>query len=187
VPSVTLAVNPDIPSVASTGGTLAGNFFGAAIGSICGQPDFETISGLVTGTVSPGGGTTLVLHAITGAVASGVARIVNGGSLNGSYGYQLSFTPFPAATLGTMNFDGAGNVTGSLTSTSQGGAINFGAFTGTYSINSDNTGTINLVQPSGQPGATFAFVLTDGGSQLLLLRTDTTPQFDVAYGTARLQ
>jgi len=181
VPTLTVALNGD-------GSSVHGNFFAAVFGTICGQPDFETLSGLVTGTINPNGATSVVLHG-NGSVSSGIARAAQaGGSLNGSYGLQLNFQPFPAGVVGVMKFDGAGNVSVSLTAV---GVPNTGpvtsTFTGTYSLNPDGSGTIDLQAPSGQPGPSYSFVLTDGGSQLLLLRTDANPVFDVAFGTARLQ
>jgi hypothetical protein len=62
-----------------------------------------------------------------------------------------------------------------------------GTSNGTYAVNPDGTGTIALTQANGQPGPTFAFVITDGGSQLLLLRTTINTSSSVAFGTARLQ
>jgi hypothetical protein len=181
VPTLTIALN-------GGGSNVHGNFFAAVFGTICGQPDFETLSGLVTGTLSPSGATSLILHG-TGAVISGIGRAAQAGaSLNGSYGLQLNFSPFPAGAVGVMKFDGAGNVSVSLTAVG-GGNSTPGASTlsGTYSINPDGSGTINLKAPSGQAGPAYSFVITDGGSQLLLLRTDANPLFNVAFGTARLQ
>jgi hypothetical protein len=178
VPTLTIALN---------GG--AGNFLAAVFGTVCGNPDFETLSGLVTGTVGPGGATNLILHG-TGFVINGIARAAAGGSSpNGSYGFQLNYSPFPAGTVGVMKFDGAGNVAVSLTSAGGGNSsATTATLTGTYSINSDGSGTIDLKTASGQAaGPAFAFAITDGGSQLLLLRTDNNTAFDVAFGTARLQ
>jgi hypothetical protein len=142
---------------------------------------------LVTGTVNPSGATNLVLHG-TGAVISGIGRAAQaGGSLNGSYGLQLNFAPFPAGAVGVMKFDGAGNVSISLTAVGPNSTPAVSTLSGTYSINPDGSGTINLKAPSGQPGPVYSFVITDGGSQLLLLRTDANPVFNVAFGTARLQ
>ena len=121
---------------------------------------------------------------------NGIARsAARGGSLNGSYGFQLNYSPFPGGTIGVMKFDGAGNVAVSLTSVGGGNSSPAAAtFAGTYSINSDGSGTINLRAASGQSaGPAFAFVITDGGSQLLLLRTDSNPGFNVSFGIARLQ
>jgi hypothetical protein len=166
----------------------SGNFLAGVIGDLCGQADFETVSGLVYTNLGPGGEINRVIHAVNGGVANGVARAASGGSLSGSYGVQLNFSPFPLGTVGVMTFDGAGNVNVSLKNVGgANGGINSLTFTGTYSINPDGSGTINLQNPNGQAGPTFAIVVTDGGSGFLLLRTDNNPGFDVAFGTARLQ
>jgi hypothetical protein len=177
VRTVTLAVNNG-----------SGNFFASVDGILCGQGDFETLSGLVTTSFGAGGAITLVLHG-PGYLIGGIARVAGGGSLNGSYGFQLNYSPFPAGAVGVMKFDGAGNVAASLTSVGGGNSSAATAtLTGAYSINSDGSGTINFKAASGQgAGPQFAFVITDGGSQLLLLRTDNNTAFDVAFGTARLQ
>src|SRR5262249_5744842 len=108
--------------------------------------------------------------------------------LNGSYAVQINYEPFPAGTVGLMKFDGAGNVAASFTSIlSGGGGPGTATFSGTYNMNPDGSGAITLKDASGQSGPAFSFVLTDGGSQLLLMRTDNNARFDVAFGTARLQ
>jgi len=143
-----------------------------------------------SGDVSAGGATSLVLHRF-GDVLGGIARAGQTGSLSGAYGFQLDYSPFPAGTVGVMNFDGAGNVAVSVTSA---GGIDSSqrpvssALNGTYSIKSDGTGTINLKPAAGQSAnLTFAFVTTDGGSGLLLLQTSLAARGDVAFGTGRLQ
>ena len=151
----------------------------------------NTVSGLVTGTVSPAGATTLVLPG-PGTVISGTARLAQAGaSLNGSYGFQLEHSPFPGATIGLMQFDGAGNVTASIHEASL-GANGTTALPCTYSLNPDGTGAIDLkFTPAGLPLTfqSFSFVMTDGGSQLLLLQTSgaSQPFDDSVFGTARLQ
>ena len=79
------------------------------------------------------------------------------------------------------------------------GANGTTTYTGTSSLNPDGTGAINLkfrdgqiayerIATGGEPsGPTFSFVMTDGGSQLLLLRTDGNATFDSVFGTAQLQ
>ena len=62
-----------------------------------------------------------------------------------------------------------------------------GTRNGTYTINSDGTGTIALLQPNGQPGPMFSFVATDGGAQLLLVQTNNSASRSVSVGTARAQ
>jgi hypothetical protein len=127
------------------------------------------------------GGTTMI---------GGVARAAHAGSLKGSYGLQFTNSPSPAGTVGVASFDGAGNVAESLTfvglsGTSGQPSIFTGTNTGTYSINPDGSGTFNLTAASGN-SQTYAFVITDGGSGLLLLQTNRSGD-GVSFGTARLQ
>jgi len=62
-----------------------------------------------------------------------------------------------------------------------------GTQTGTYSVNPDGSGTISLAptQPGGN-GQTYALVITDGGSGLLLLQTNRAGN-GVSFGTGRRQ
>ena len=182
------ASTPTLTLVVNGAGNVHGNFLASVFGTVCGQPDFETLSGLVTGTVNPSGATSLVVHG-TGAAISGTARSAGGSSLNGSYGFQFHYSPFPAGSVGIAKFDGAGNVTVALTAIGAGlpAAQSF-PLAGTYTINPDGSGTIALKNAASQATATtFAFVITDSGSQLLLLRTDNNAGFDEQFGTARLQ
>ena len=126
------------------------------------------------------GGTTMV---------SGVARAAYAGPVKGSYGYQFTNSPIPAGIVGVASFDGAGNVASSLTFVGLSGAggqpsLFSGTQTGTYSINPDGSGAFTV---SGQSGTqTYAFVMTDGGSGVLLLQTNRAGN-GVSFGTARLQ
>lgn len=192
VPALTVALNPDIPYLATNGGGgVSGNFLLAVFINGCGNADFETRNGLVTGNVSPGGATSLNLHASPGVI-SGIARAVGSGSLSGSYGFQLNSSPFPAGTIGVVNFDGAGKVAVSLTSVGEKGggqsSVSTANLSGTYSVKPDGSGTINLPAAPGQSAnATFAFTITDGGSGLLLLQTSGAPGGNLVFGTARQQ
>lgn len=91
-----------------------------------------------------------------------------------------------------VTFDGTGNATLSFTSVGVGNdpsqpPESSGPLTGTYSINPDGSGTINLAAAAGQSGnSTYAFVIIESGSGLLLMLTDGTGH-DVSFGTARLQ
>jgi hypothetical protein len=177
--------NANVPVLTLVVNNRVGNFLVSAGGRVCGQLQVVNLSGLVFPNAAPG---SMVLHAVSGAVFSGTARVAAGTSLNGSYGVQFNYSPFPFGTVGAVTFDGAGNLTGSSTNvgnTLSGPASN--SFLGTYSINADGSGTIITKNAAGQAGPAFSFVITDGGSQLLLLRTDANPGFNVAWGTARLQ
>jgi hypothetical protein len=146
------------------------------------------LSGAAYGGVSSNGASLTLLR--NGDVFTGIARAAAvGQSLNGSYGYQSSFAPFPRGEVGVLTFDGAGNVTSTGTSVADGSARGSGqpvltgaGGTGTYSVNPDGTGTVQL-----QGSGTLAFVITDGGSGILFLRLHTTNENDLQFGTARLQ
>ena len=134
-----------------------------------------------------GGGCDLV-----GTSFSGIARAGQAGSLNGSYGFQFNNSPYAGGSLGVAKFDGAGNVSVSLTFIGAGDSngvtsVFMGTQTGTYSINPDGSGTLNFPAVPGQSQSqTYAFVVTDGGSALLVLQTDRSGN-GVSFGPARLQ
>ena len=117
--------------------------------------------------------------------------------LKGSYGFLLTQESaggdMPGALLGVATFDGAGNVTSSLTqvqvdgnpqaTTVQSGQS--GQTSGTYTVNPDGTGTMTFPGNGGTP-TTIAFVLTDGGSVALVLPTGGFGNH-LLTGTARKQ
>jgi hypothetical protein len=118
-------------------------------------------------------------------------------SLSGSFGYLLNFYTVDAsgglALLGVMNFDGAGNVTGSYTARSNGGhPQGTGTFTGTYSTAPNGVGvkpgSITLAIDIGWI-LSFDMVVTDGGQGLQLVLTDCSggcdPAGAVISGVAR--
>ena len=183
VVGMTIVINPT-----SIPGAWSGNYFFGANGALCGSGPFATRTGLVTGSIDSAGAVSLVLHDASADAINAIGRVMKGGDLNGSYAVQIKYEPFPAGTVGTMKFDGAGNVSASLTSVASGASGPATAtLSGTYSLNPDGSGSITLKDASDRPGPAFAFALTDGGSQLLLLRTDNNAGFDVGFGTARLQ
>jgi hypothetical protein len=91
----------------------------------------------------------------------------------------------PFALVGTFTFDGNGNVTGAATS-SQNGNIGQGTQTGTYTVNSDCTGTI-IVQGSGGHSSHYSFVIDDNGNGFQYICTDSNPISIVYTGVARRQ
>jgi len=116
-------------------------------------------------------------------------------TLTGSYGFTATVpysggTIDPAAVVGVIKFDGAGNLTGSETVVSPDSdpkATSVKAqtlsFNGTYTLNADGTGTMNIQSPGGP--ATQAFVLTDGGTVAQFVETSGV-NF-IVVGTARKQ
>jgi hypothetical protein len=130
---------------------------------------------------------------IGGAVLSGIARSGPIGSLIGSYGFQFNISPNASASLGVARVDGAGNVTLSLTfigssdSSGQPTPAISATQSGTYSSNPDGTGTINLAAAPGISNSqTYAFVIIDGGSGILVIQTNRAGN-GVLSGIARLQ
>ena len=116
--------------------------------------------------------------------------------LSGSYGFTLTQTwdggDLPGALMGVLSFDGAGTFTGSATnvqvvSNPTASAPNSQSFplAGTYTLNADGTGTITAPGNNGPP-TTIPFVVTDGGSGLILLATGGFGNH-LLSGTARKQ
>lgn len=176
VPTVTAAVHEGV--------FTSGNFLMAISFTACEMFDFETASGLATGGPTANG-YNLILRA-TGFLIQGSARATGNSSAppNGSYGFQFTGFPFPAAALGVLNFDGLGNLSASF---SNAGVA--ATFTGTYATKPDGTGTINLKGVTNPAASSvWSFVTADGGSTLLVLRVDGGANGgDVVLGTARLQ
>ena len=174
-------------------GTLSGTYSNNpdGTGAITLNPDSGGSLGLVMVIADGGQSMQLAVTSSNGvdmsnSAAGGLARAAAPVTLSGSFAFELNNSPIPAVTVGVATFDGAGNATVSFTSAGPGGnnpqpQVSNGNITGTYSVNADGSGTVNL----GSNG-TFAFVITDGGSGLLLLRTNGTTN-SVSTGTARLQ
>ena len=102
------------------------------------------------------------------------------GSLSGRFAFIIQgtqFTPLPAiqaATVGALNFDGQGGLTGADVA-SFSGQIVPRSFRGIYSVNPDCTATASLTIATGFPvGATFNFaiVLVDRGDEAIFIQTD---------------
>jgi hypothetical protein len=96
-------------------------------------------------------------------------------SLSGSFGFLLNHSG-GLAVLGVMNFDGAGNVTGTYTARSNGGhPQSTGTFTGTYSSMPNGVGlkpgSIIIALDMGTT-VSLDMVITDGGQGLQLVATN---------------
>ena len=94
----------------------------------------------------------------------------------------------PVAFVGTFNFDGYGNVTGATTGSSFGN-IGKGTQTGTYTVNSDCTGTITVKGVNSGNASHYSFVIDDNGDGFEYICTDTNPPtFLIVYsGVAKRQ
>jgi hypothetical protein len=105
--------------------------------------------------------------------------------LSGSFGFLLNSSVAQTSTdnggtaiLGVMKFDGAGNVTGSYNVQLGNQPGPAGAFTGTYSTNTDGTGSVTLALDAGI-SITFAMIITDGGQGLQFVATGCTDSCDL--------
>ena len=76
----------------------------------------------------------------------------------------------PAAAVGQATLDGKGNISGTGTF-SLDGSILTGSISGTYTENSNCTGTA-AITPQGFSTLNFDFVVVNGGKELLLIETD---------------
>jgi hypothetical protein len=112
----------------------------------------------------------LLLLAVTGFAQSGT-------SINGSYAFLAtakqsdSFGDSGGAILSILNFDGAGNISGTAvlkvrTGEPQNGDTGTGAVQGTYTSNSDGTGNVALDFTDFGFSAKLAMVVTNGGKTI---------------------
>lgn len=94
-------------------------------------------------------------------------------TLNGSYGDTISGTIVglgPIAAIGVTNFDGHGHFTGTDTVNINGSGGISESSTGTYTVNSDCTGTTVQTFPDGRVVST-SFVIVKNGTEFLFLNT----------------
>lgn len=100
------------------------------------------------------------------------------GALKGSYGFQGAgfFNPDslppslptgPASGVGVVTFDGAGNISATLTQSFNGTIIPRVTLPGSYTVNADCTGSGRFVT-----GVQFDFVSAAGGSELYFVFTN---------------
>jgi hypothetical protein len=100
------------------------------------------------------------------------------GKLSGSYGFKMDGANGPAhfAAVGVQTFDGHGNFSTVNTISIDGNVIPGIAFTGTYTVNADCTGsgTANF-----GPGSTSVvnFVIVDSGKQIYTISADPGSTF----------
>jgi hypothetical protein len=171
-----------IPSITAVMKNTSGNFIMPVLTSACGGDDATNYSGLANLNFTQNG-ISLVLH-LTGYFITGSARFITGGSPNGSYGIQLIGEPFPTTGVEIMTFDGSGGIKTSLLGPA--GTTNF---TGTYTTNSDGSGTITLI-PDSNPSAapvTFAYVAADASTIYVLRTSGGGSGGDVISGVGHLQ
>jgi hypothetical protein len=116
-------------------------------------------------------------------VAEGSPTCTNAG-LKGGFGFQttgifLAGAPVtgPVAFVGALSFSvnssGDGVLSGRVAGSEDGTIFTFteAPVTGSYSVNSDCTGTATIT-PEGQSALNFNFVVVDGGKEMLAIETD---------------
>jgi len=127
------------------------------------------------------------VFAMTIAVGSASAAVCSNASLNGVVGYitagVLTGVGTSAASMGQVTYDGKGSFTATGTN-SVDGAIAPVSFSGTYSIESNCTGSVTITSPN---HATYNIVLDDMRKGYQLIETDgvyIASGFGIPQGTA---
>jgi len=120
----------------------------------------------------------LFVLAVVVTTRSTVYAQCSNATLTGSYGFKGDGfgthnghgNAIPFAQVGVVTFDGAGNASFTLTQVfnSEGGGF-FEAIPGTYTVNSDCTGTIAIEDF----GLHFYMVTVGGGAELFAIQTET--------------
>ena len=93
--------------------------------------------------------------------------------MKGSYGDTISGTIVgfgPIAAIGVTNFDGNGHFTGTDTVNINGSGGISESSTGTYTVNSDCTGTTVQTFPDGRV-VSASFVIVNNGKEFLFVNT----------------
>jgi hypothetical protein len=154
--------------------TVAGDFAGLSFDfTIVPGTDGSEFSLIVTnsGTVETGDAHRIPDEECTDATVQGIYRLH-------AHGYLLGTGP--SASVGIRIVDGAGNLSGHDT-VSTNGLIQPRDVLSTYNVNSDCTGTQTWTD-----GRTFDWVIVAGGTQVFFIRTDH-PGIMIASGTFKKQ
>lgn len=100
---------------------------------------------------------------------SAQAQTLTSASLNGSFAFQLNkfgWCSNIVTSVGLFQFDGNGNVSASFTNyysnkAGNGPKVKTGSASGTYTVNGDGTGEIDMTAPDNRK---FAFVIDSTGT-----------------------
>lgn len=162
---------PVITAVVQGERLVSGNFLLSRRITRCDQDDTGTVTGYATGGPNAQGDNYVFTLRVTGNAIIGYGKAIGDtpADPNGAYAMQTTGSPFPAASVGAIVFDGAGAITSAVLSNA--GGSNPSA--GTYAGNGDGTGTMTMTftnNPNAVP-ATFAYIAVDNGAGFLMLRT----------------
>ena len=127
--------------------------------------------------------------------AQPVARAQSGctlANLKGAYGLAVNgffYDPFDGSqgiysSAGLVIADGNGGITGTDTLNLDGTPTRGRQFTGTYTVNPDCTGTMNLKDAKNVPITNMDMVIANGGKEVVMTDYDTDL---ILNGTAKLQ
>jgi len=90
-------------------------------------------------------------------------------TLNGTYGgHAWDFGKFPGVLMGIFTFDGAGNWTDKFSSSSNGHISRWAKNTGTYTVNSDCTGSFKEAHGAYH----WDFAIVANGTKIYAMETD---------------
>jgi hypothetical protein len=76
----------------------------------------------------------------------------------------------PFAEVGVQTFDGAGSTTTTFSASANGNLFQI-SFSGTYTVNSDCTGTMTLLTPAPNPTITLFFTIADNLNEFQAIET----------------
>jgi len=110
-----------------------------------------------------------------GVLSAQVTKTCDASHLNGGYGFRFDGTIVGEpgglfSAVGLQRFDGNGRISGTETISFLGLVMQM-AFTGTYSVNSDCTGTMTATFSNGFVGRQN-FVIVDGGKEIIGITVD---------------
>jgi hypothetical protein len=104
-------------------------------------------------------------HGVTAVHAQGGCSVA---TLNGNYGFKTTGfvkTEVPVAVVGLNTFDGAGNISATATLVNRGAIFTGVTTSGTYTVNSDCTGSITFTAGVAS-GETQNIVIVSGGTEI---------------------
>lgn len=136
---------------------------------------FVTFSLAIVSFITSAGSSSIVpaVQAQQSAFERARARTCSPGTMQGTHGYSYEGTVMGQriAAAGPITFDGDGNLSATY-NVNLGGTPFQGAFTGTYTVNADCTGTVTLHLPLLGISTSGSFVIVSHGQETFFTGTD---------------